>query len=80
VEHVRRVNVATTVVYGSADEVVPVAQSRTVAEAAAGPVTTVEQPGAGHNDPALLDGPRLVDATARLATGSDGRTGPQATC
>lgn len=76
VEHVRRVTVPTTVVFGSADEVVPVTQSRTVAEATAGPVTTVEEPGAGHNDAVLLDGPRLVDATARLASGS----GPQATC
>jgi len=76
VEHVARIHVPTTVVYGSADQVVPTTQSRTVAEATAGPVTTVEEPGAGHNDPVLLDGPRLVGATARLATGGDG----QATC
>ncbi|MCT2585370.1 alpha/beta hydrolase [Actinophytocola gossypii] len=75
-EHVRRVRVPTTVVYGSADEIVPVMLSRTVAEAAAGPVTTVEVPGAGHNDPELLDGPRLVGATVRLAS----QAGGQATC
>jgi uncharacterized protein len=67
VEHVRRTRTPITVVYGSADEVVPAVQSRTVAEVASGPVTTVEEPGAGHNDAVLLDGPRLVDATARLA-------------
>jgi uncharacterized protein len=72
VEHIRRVTAPVTVVYGSADDIVPVGQSRAVAEAAAGPVTTVEVPGAGHNDPELLDGPRLVNATARLAA--------QATC
>ena len=76
VEHVRRVRVPTTVVYGSADGIVPVVLSRAVAEAAAGPVTTVEVPGAGHNDPELLDGPRLVDATTRLAN----LAGGQATC
>jgi len=64
------------VVYGSADEIVPGMRSRAVAEAAAGPVTTVEVPGAGHNDPELLDGPRLVDATTRLAN----LAGGQATC
>lgn len=81
VEHVARTKVPVTVVYGSADEIVPVVQSRAVAEAAAGPVTTVEVPGAGHNDAVLLDGPRLVSATARLA-GLEGQAGQagQATC
>lgn len=78
VDHVRRVTAPTTIVYGSADEVVPAVQSRTVAEAAAGPVTTVVETGAGHNDTVFLDGPRLVDATVRLATG--GRADGQATC
>jgi hypothetical protein len=32
-----------------------------------GPTTTVEEPGADHNDAVLFDGPRLVDATARLS-------------
>jgi hypothetical protein len=53
--------------YGSADSVVPPAQSRTVAREAGGPTTTIEAPGAEHIDVALSDGPRLVDATARLA-------------
>ncbi|GAB3451212.1 alpha/beta hydrolase [Actinophytocola sediminis] len=80
VEHVRAARTPTTVVYGSADEVVPAVQSRTVAEAAAGPVTTVEEPGAGHNDAVLLDGPRLVDATVRLAAGNSGSNTGHATC
>ncbi|HWM02423.1 MAG TPA: alpha/beta hydrolase [Actinophytocola sp.] len=66
-EQVSRVRVPTTVVYGSADSVVPKVQSRAVALAAAGPVTSVELPGADHNDAVLLDGPRLVDAAARLS-------------
>lgn len=68
VEHVRRIRVPTTVVYGAADSIVPPAQSRAVAAAAAGPVTTVEVPGADHNDPVLLAGSRLVGAVVGLAS------------
>lgn len=72
VEHVRRVRVPTVVVYGSEDSVVPPEQSRAVARAVAGPVSSVEEPGADHNDAVLLDGPRLVDAAARLSTRTAG--------
>ncbi len=65
-EQIREVRVPTVVVYGTEDSVVPVEQSRTVARVAGGPVTSVEQPGADHNDAVLFDGPRLVDAAARL--------------
>ncbi len=68
VEHVRRIRVPTTVVYGSADSIVPPEQSRAVAAAAAGPVRTVEIAGANHNDPVLLTGSRLVDAVADLVS------------
>jgi len=68
VEYVTRIHVPTTVVYGSADSVVPAEQSRAVASAAAGPSTTVEVVGADHNDAVLLDGKRLVDAVVDLAS------------
>ena len=68
VEHVRRIRVPTAVVYGSADSVVPPAQSRAVAEAAAGPVTVVEIAGADHNDPVLLSGSRVVGAVVGLVS------------
>lgn len=68
VERVRRIHVPTVVVYGSADSVVPPAQSRAVAEAAAGPVTVVEIAGADHNDPSLLSGSRVVGAVVRLVS------------
>ncbi len=67
VEHVRRIHVPTTVVYGSADSIVPAEQSRAVAAAAAGETTTVEVRGADHNDAVLLDGKLLVDAVVDLA-------------
>ncbi|MFB9357826.1 alpha/beta hydrolase [Actinoplanes nipponensis] len=66
---VARVTAATLVVYGTADTVVPPAQSLAVAGRAAGPVRVVAVAGADHNDAALLDGRQLVDAVAELAAG-----------
>lgn len=68
-ERVAALRVPTVVVYGTADTIVPPEQSRAVARAAAGRVTLVEVPGAGHNDLRLLDGPELVAAVTDLATG-----------
>jgi pimeloyl-ACP methyl ester carboxylesterase len=67
VEHISRVNVPTTVVYGSSDGIVPPEQSRAVAEAARGPTTLVAIEGADHNDLALLNGRELIDAVVDLA-------------
>lgn len=66
-ENVSRVDVPTTVVYGTADEIVPSAQSRQVAEAAAGTTETVEIEGAGHNDPVMFGGREVVSAVVALA-------------
>ncbi|MGH3714133.1 MAG: alpha/beta hydrolase [Micromonosporaceae bacterium] len=67
IDHLAAVRVPTVVVYGAADSIVPATQSRTVADAAPGPTTVVEIPGADHNDRALLDGPELIDAVVALA-------------
>jgi fermentation-respiration switch protein FrsA (DUF1100 family) len=66
VDHIRRVDVPTTVVYATHDSVVPAAQSLAVADAAAGPTSVVEIAG-DHNDIALLDGRTLIDAVVALA-------------
>lgn len=72
-ERVARVDAPTTVVWGSADRVIPPAQSAAVAAAAAGrPVRTVVVPGADHNDRVLLDGPELVAAVVALADPATG--------
>jgi pimeloyl-ACP methyl ester carboxylesterase len=72
-ERVARVDAPTTVVWGSADRVIPPAQSAAVAAAAAGrPVRTVVVPGADHNDQVLLDGPELVAAVVALADPATG--------
>jgi len=66
-ERLHHIDVPTTVVYGTADSIVPPAQSRAVAEAAAGPTRIVAVAGADHNDRILLDGDQLIDAVADLA-------------
>jgi len=66
-EQLARVHVPTTVVYGTADSIVPPEQSRAVASAAADLRRLVAVPGADHNDLVLLDGPELIDAVVELA-------------
>jgi len=66
-DHLASVKVPTTVVYGSRDSIVPPEQSRAVAAAAAGETRVVEIAGADHNDRALLDGKKLIEAVVELA-------------
>ncbi|EHR48632.1 alpha/beta superfamily hydrolase [Saccharomonospora marina XMU15] len=65
VEYVSRERAPVTVVYGTADSIVPAEQSEAVADAAG--ATVVEVPGADHNDMALLDGRLLIDAIVEQA-------------
>ncbi|MFI6504201.1 alpha/beta hydrolase [Nonomuraea typhae] len=60
----RTVHAPITIVYGSADTIVPPALSRSAAPPGA---VLVEVPGAGHNDQTLLDGPELMAAVVDLA-------------
>jgi fermentation-respiration switch protein FrsA (DUF1100 family) len=66
-ELVASVQAPTTVVHGSADTIVPPAQSRRVADAAAQLHRRVEVPGADHNDPVLASGEAVVRAVVELA-------------
>ena len=66
-EQLREVDAPVSVVYGSADTVVPASQSRAVAEAAPRLERLVEVPGADHNDVSLLVGDELLDAVVELA-------------
>lgn len=65
-DHVARIDVPTTIVYGTSDTIVPAGHSERVAAAAAGPVERVVLPGVGHNDAEML-GPKIVDAVEALA-------------
>jgi alpha-beta hydrolase superfamily lysophospholipase len=67
VERVGGIRAPTIVVYGTSDTVVPPAQSRTVARAAANLVDVVAVDGADHNDLALGAGHAAIDAVVRLA-------------
>jgi uncharacterized protein len=58
-EHVRAVRAPVAVVAGEADEIVPVEQSRAVADAVG--ALYVEVPGARHNDTELNSGQAVVD-------------------
>jgi fermentation-respiration switch protein FrsA (DUF1100 family) len=60
------IDVPLLVVAGTADTVVPYAQSVCLFEAAPGPKRLVTFEGADHNDPALSFGARLLDETARF--------------
>jgi len=66
-QHVAEVAAPTTVVYGTADSIVPPEQSRTVADAAAELHRLVPVPGADHNDLALVAGEEVVAAVVELA-------------
>ncbi|SDH07836.1 alpha/beta hydrolase [Nonomuraea jiangxiensis] len=66
-DNIAAVRVPTVIVYGTRDTIVPPGLSRAVATAAGGQVTTVEVPGAGHNDLVLLNGPQLIGAVTDLA-------------
>jgi pimeloyl-ACP methyl ester carboxylesterase len=68
-DQVRRVRAPTTVVYGTADRVVPPAQSRAVAEAAANLAGVVAVEGADHNDAALTSGDETTGAVTGLLRG-----------
>lgn len=57
---VRAVDVPVLVVAANNDEIVPFEQSRRLYEAARAPKHLAVIPGAGHNDPELVAGPRLV--------------------
>ncbi len=66
---IARVAAPTLVVYGTADSIVPPAQSVAVADRAAGPTRVVAVEGADHNDASLLYGRQLIDAVTELADG-----------
>jgi uncharacterized protein len=66
VDHLVASEVPVTVVYGDADSVVPTELSAEVADAAPALTERVVIAGADHND-AVMSGPRVADAVARLA-------------
>jgi pimeloyl-ACP methyl ester carboxylesterase len=64
---VAKVTRPTVVIYGTADSIVPPAQSVAVARRAARTVRLVAVEGADHNDDSLLAGQQLIDTIGELA-------------
>lgn len=64
---VAQVTAPTTVVFGSADAIVPPAQSRAVAARSAGRARLVEVERAGHNNPELAHGDAVITAVVEAA-------------
>jgi fermentation-respiration switch protein FrsA (DUF1100 family) len=72
-QHLAEVEAPTTVVYGTADSIVPPGQSRKVAAAAANLHRLVSVSGADHNDLALVSGEAVVQAVVEVADESGAR-------
>jgi uncharacterized protein len=70
-EQIVGIDVPVSVVYGSADSVVPAGQSRRVAESASNLWKLVAVPNADHNDPRLVYGEPVISAVAAIAAHVD---------
>ena len=66
VDRIPEIAAPVLVIAGAADDIVPLEQSRRVYEAASEPKTLLVVDGAGHNDPALLDGAEMIGALVRF--------------
>ena len=60
IDRISSVHVPVMVIAGDRDDIVPESLSRRLYEAANEPKRYVLVPGAGHNDPALVDGPQMI--------------------
>ena len=60
------------VIAGDRDDIVPAALSRRLYDAAPEPKRFVSIPGAGHNDPALLDGRQMLSEIERFLSETRG--------
>lgn len=72
-ERIRSVLAPTLVIAGDADSIVPIDQSRAICEAAPGCEQLVAIPGADHNDPALVSGPRMLNEVVTFIAQATGR-------
>ncbi len=72
-EHIAEVTVPTTVIYGTADSIVPPQQSRAVADAAATLHQLTAIRGADHNDLVLVAGDGVIQAVVDLADATGAR-------
>ncbi len=67
IDRIGEVATPTLVIAGSADSIVPFAQSRAIYDAAPAPKELLVIDGADHNDPALFSGSAVIDAITRFS-------------
>jgi fermentation-respiration switch protein FrsA (DUF1100 family) len=65
IERIASVHAPLLVIAGDRDDIVPLSLSRLLYDAAVEPKRFVLVPGAGHNDPELLDGGLMLDEIER---------------
>lgn len=75
VERIGTVHCPLLVIAGDRDRIIPLAHSRALFDAAAGPKRLVVIPGADHNDESLLAGQRMMDAIGEFLDGNSGSGG-----
>ena len=66
IERIGAMTVPVLVIAGDGDSIVPVAQSRAIHAAAPGSKELLVITGADHNDPELVHGPEVIEATVRF--------------
>jgi uncharacterized protein len=71
VERIASVHAPLLVIAGDRDDIVPLSLSRRLYDAAVEPKRFVLVPGAGHNDPELLDGSHMVDEIEGFLASTD---------
>ena len=79
VERIGTVHCPLLVIAGDRDRIIPLAHSRALFDAAAGPKRLVVIPGADHNDESLFAGRRMMDAIREFLEGNSGSGGPPGT-
>jgi uncharacterized protein len=71
IDRIASVRAPLLVIAGDRDDIVPAALSKRLYDAAAEPKRYVLVPGAGHNDPELLDGRQMIDEIDGFLSGTD---------
>jgi uncharacterized protein len=71
IDRIASVRAPLLVIAGDRDDIVPAALSKRLYDAAAQPKRYVLVPGAGHNDPELLDGQQMIDEIDGFLSGTD---------
>ena len=73
IDRIGSLSVPVMVIAGDRDDIVPESLSRKLYEAAREPKRFLLVPGAGHNDPELVDGDRMLEEVGRFLSDSEVR-------